>query len=214
MEKIIEAALKMIQPQMIVDFGGGSNVGKLLTAVSEKKMDITVCTPSEETAKKCRKLGIKVTPLDAISQIDIGFDGCDSITYDLTALKSKGGIHTMEKLYAQLAQRYVILAPKERMHDNLNPEIPLTLEVIQPATSQVIKKVIEIGGKASLRADFTTVNNAKLVDCYFDDFSQIQHNNQILAQQNGVIGTSYFEDLITDALITDTKEVTHYQRRD
>lgn len=213
MEKLLEAAIKLIQPGMVVSFGGGNTVGRLMKEVAKENLDITVCTPSEVTKETCLELGFDVRELDQVDHIDLGFDGCDSLDEALNVLKSKGGIHTFEKLYAQKANNYVILGPRERMEKKLNPDIFLSLEVIEPAIEQVIDYVESLGGKAKLRqsGDIAGMVRTKLgnglVDCYFDNWDNIGEINQKLSSLNGVVGTSYFHDLVTAALLSDGDQV-------
>lgn len=213
MEKLIEEALNLIKPKMTVSFGGGSNVGRLIKEVAHKNIDITICTPSEVTKKSCQNLGLSVIDLAQVTHIDLGFDGCDSLDENLNVLKSNGGIHTFEKIYAQLADNYVILAPKARLREKLNPEVFLSLEVIEAAVPQVCSLVTKLGGKADVRQSNdiagmvrTRLGNG-LVDCTFDNWDNIEKINQQLSEFNGVVGTSYFHDLVTLALLSDGDQV-------
>ncbi|KRK81109.1 ribose-5-phosphate isomerase A [Companilactobacillus nodensis] len=213
MEKIIEAAINLIQPKMTVSFGGGSNVGRLLKEVARQKLDITVCTPSEVTKKSCQDLGMQVSELDQIKQIDLGFDGCDSLDENLNALKSNGGIHVFEKIYAQMAKNYIILAPKERLKSELDPDVFLSLEVIEAAIPQVIELVTELGGQAVVRqsSDVAGIVRTRLgnglVDCTFDNWDNILEIDQKISSFNGVVATSYFHNLISAALLSDGDQV-------
>lgn len=218
MEKLIESALKMIKPKMTVSFGGGRTVGRLIRALDVK--NIRVASPSEQTRQLCLGLKIPVVPLAQVTKFDLAFDGCDSLDYQLNALKSNGGIHTFEKLYASLADRYIIMAPQERFTKELNPDVQLTLEVLDLAIPQVLKKVIELKGTAKVRQSqdmagmVRTPNGNGLVDCHFSDWSEINQINKVLASMNGVLGTSYFKDLVTDALLATDEDVKHIKKED
>ncbi|WP_125712844.1 ribose-5-phosphate isomerase A [Companilactobacillus kedongensis] len=213
MEKLLEEAIKLIQPKMIVSFGGGNTVGRLLHEVAAKKLDIIVCTPSEVTKDTCQKLGLEVRELNQLDKSDLAFDGCDSLDRNLNALKSNGGIHTYEKIYANLAKDYIILGPKERMREQLNADVFLSLEVIEPAIEQVIELVTALGGHAKVRQsqDIAGIVRTRLgnclVDCTFNNWEKIDVIDQELSEFNGVVGTSYFHNLITKALLADGEKV-------
>jgi len=213
MEKLIETAVSLIQPNMTISFGGGRTVGRLIRAIKEPS--IRVASPSEMTRQLCRDLEIPVIPLDQVDKFDLAFDGCDSLDHNLNALKSNGGIHTFEKLYANLADRYIIMAPVVRYTENLNAEVPLSVEVLELAIPQVIKVVEVLGGKASVRQSndmagmVRTPNGNGLVDCHFDDWTEIDSINARIEQMTGVVGTSYFKDLVTDALLATDDDVKH-----
>ena len=218
MKKLIESALKMIKPGMTVSFGGGRTVGRLIKALDVE--NIRVASPSEQTRQLCLDLKIPIVPLEQVTKFDLAFDGCDSLDYQLNALKSNGGIHTFEKLYASLADRYIIMAPQERFTRELNPKVQLTLEVLDLAIPQVLKKVIELKGTPEVRQSqdmagmVRTPNGNGLIDCYFNDWSEINKINNTLAPMNGVIGTSYFKNLVTDALLATDEDVKYIKKED
>lgn len=218
MEKLIETAVSMIKPGMSVSFGGGRTVGRLIKALEDTS--ITISSPSEMTRNLCQELNIPVVSLDQVSKFDLAFDGCDSLDENLDALKSNGGIHTFEKLYASIADRYIILAPIEKYSQSLNPKVQLTLEVLDLAIPQVIKRVEELGGSAAVRQSsdiagmVRTPNGNGLVDCYFNDWSEIDVVDDDLAKMNGVLGTSYFKNLVTDALLATNDGIQHIKKED
>nr|WP_243673711.1 hypothetical protein [Lactiplantibacillus plantarum] len=49
-QAIVQQALTLIKPQMVVGFGGGSTVGELVKEAANHVNDITVVTPSPTTA--------------------------------------------------------------------------------------------------------------------------------------------------------------------
>ncbi|GEO46862.1 ribose 5-phosphate isomerase A [Companilactobacillus kimchii] len=217
MEKLIEEARDLIEPNMYVSFGGGRTVGRLIRSITDKS--IKVSSPSEMTRDLCRELDIPVVPLEQVDHFDLAFDGCDSLDDNLNVLKSNGGIHTFEKLYANLAKRYIILAPKSRSTKTFNVEIPLCLEVMELAIPQVKVEVEKLGGKVEVRQSsemagmVRTVNGNALVDCHFNNWDRIDEIDTKLAQMTGVVGTSYFKNLVTDALLSTDSDVIHLQRK-
>jgi ribose 5-phosphate isomerase A len=216
MGKLIEVAKSMIKPQMTVSFGGGRTVSKLVKSLVD--IDIQVSTPSEMTRELCLELNIPVISIMEINRFDLAFDGCDSLDENLNALKSNGGIHTFEKLYANLADKYVIMAPKEKFASKLNPAVPLTLEVLDQAILQIIKEVQFLGGRGIVRQSkdiagmVRTSNGNGLIDCYFEDWEKIDQIDAVLTEQNGVLGTSYFKNLVTDALLASNNGVEHIKK--
>lgn len=91
---------------MHVSLGGGQNVAKLARILAAKpELDLQFGAPSELTAQTGTELELTFQLLSQLDHIDVGFDDCDSINTDLVALKSNGGIHFFEKLYAINASR-------------------------------------------------------------------------------------------------------------
>lgn len=218
MEKLIESALNMIKPGMTVSFGGGRTVGRLIRALDATT--IHVASPSEQTRQLCQELNIPIVPLEQVTKFDLAFDGCDSLDHNLNVLKSNGGIHTFERLYANLAERYIIMAPAERFTDKLNADVQLALEVMDLAIPQVLTEVEQLGGKANVRQSqdmagmVRTPNGNGLVDCHFENWDEIDSINNKLAAMTGVLGTSYFKDVVTDALLATDEDVKHIKKED
>lgn len=222
MKTIIDAALAMLRPHMTISLGGGSNVSKLAQEIATvHNLPLTICTPSELTKLKCEQLSLSVSPLSQITSVDFAFDGCDSADYQLNLLKSNGGIHTLEKIYAQTATEYIILTPFSRIKPQLDHRVPLTLEVLADAVSQVLRLTSHLGLKAQQRKDQTvasfarTPNGNRLIDCYAVSWQNIENLNFELRQFNGVVGTSYFSNTATAIITTlDNKEVKLIRKGD
>ncbi|WP_369187715.1 ribose-5-phosphate isomerase A [Lactobacillus delbrueckii] len=62
-------------------------------------------------------------PAEEADQLDLAFDGADSVDFSLKALKSKGGIHLFEKIAAQEADEYVLLLLEGRLREKLGPDV-------------------------------------------------------------------------------------------
>lgn len=95
---ISELALRKIKNGMPVSLGGGHNVFNLAQAIKEAKLDIQLCSPSELTRLNCKSIGLQVDALDRINHVDLAFDGCNSVNYNLNALKSGAAFIYMKKL--------------------------------------------------------------------------------------------------------------------
>ncbi|QYH52945.1 ribose-5-phosphate isomerase A [Liquorilactobacillus hordei] len=221
MTPIIQKSLTLIKPNMTISLGGGSNVAKLASALAVKpELNLTICTPSELTKNYCNSLGISVTNSDEVKHINLAFDGCDSLDTNLNALKSNGGIHLFEKINAELADDYIILALLERVTKSLNPQIPLTLEVVDVTSAVVLRLLKYLNLKSNIRLAKDIAGYARtpsgnlLIDCYAHDWNNISQINSIVSQQNGVIATSFFENLITLGLTFDETGKVHEFRKE
>ena len=221
MTPIIQKSLTLIKPNMTISLGGGSNVAKLASALAVKpELNLTICTPSELTKNYCNSLGIPVTNSDEVKHINLAFDGCDSLDTNLNALKSNGGIHLFEKINAELADDYIILAPLERVTNSLNPQIPLTLEVVDVTSAVVLRLLKHLNLKSNIRLAKDIAGYARtpsgnlLIDCYAHDWNNISQINSVVSQQNGVIATSFFENLITLGLTFDETGKVHEFRKE
>ncbi|AVK64329.1 ribose 5-phosphate isomerase A [Lactobacillus sp. CBA3606] len=211
-QTIAQAALKHIQPGMVVGFGGGSTVGELVNEAANFVNDIQVVTPSPTTRQLATVLGYTVIDPQYCDRIDIAFDGCDQLDHHGSALKSGGGIHTNEKIIASLADNYWLLTLQSRLVDSFDPKIPLVLEVLPRALALVMREVAARGGQATVRTatnrdGLTLTDNGNLIiDCQFPNYAQLSELNHQLKLLAGVVETSYFDRLVTNAILGD--EVT------
>lgn len=208
-QAIVQQALTLIKPQMVVGFGGGSTVGELVKEVANHVNDITVVTPSPTTRQLATVLGYTVVDTVYCDRVDIAFDGCDQLDHHGNALKSGGGIHANEKIIASLADEYWLLTMQDRLVDQFDIKTPLVLEVLPAALSLVMRTVSDLGGQATIRTannrdGFTLTDSGNLlIDCHFPTYAKLTDLNVELATLAGVVETSYFDHLVTNAWLGD-----------
>lgn len=219
---ITSLALQKIKPKMVVSLGGGSNVHALAEALAASKLkkQIRLVSPSELTRKSGQSLGLKIQQLEAEEKIDLAFDGCDSVNYQLNALKSKGGIHLFEKTYAERSHEYILLTPYQRIKKELDPQVFLSVEIAQPCLNNVYQKIINLGLKPKIRLGQKVAAYARsplgnyLIDIYNSTWQNIHELNQKIKGFNGVIATSYFENLVTSIITEKNKQAIEIKKGD
>ncbi|WP_019241628.1 MULTISPECIES: ribose-5-phosphate isomerase A [Bacillus] len=161
----------------------------------------------------CLKNGLEVLPTSDISHISIAFDGCDEVDEQFCALKSAGGIHTKEKLIAQMAEEYILLIDTTKLVQSLTFKHPVVLEVLEDAFSYVEKRIRELGGKVVARTsaakDGMTIsdNGHLLLDAYFQNVNDVIALETSLKGIAGVIETSLFTNVVTKIIISDDQDI-------
>lgn len=209
----IQQALALIQPGMTVSLGGGRHMQWLAEAIAHSTLtDLQLCSPSALTLADCRQLQLPICEQPV--KIDLAFDGCDSVDQQFNLLKSNGGIHTDEHLFAQLAEQYVILTETAKVTPRLNPQVPLTVEVLPAAAPALLAHAAHLGLTAQVRVAanyqgyvYTRAGNV-LVDCQAMNWDNLAGLNAMLLQYTGVVATSYFPQAATMVLAeTDNGEV-------
>lgn len=202
-------ALKYIKKNSIIGLGGGATISHLITYLKEADIEVTIVTPSFSTQKQCVENGLKVLPTWAVDSLDIAFDGCDEVDYDLNALKSGGGIHTKEKIIAKMAKEYILLVDENKVVKKLEFKYPVVLEIIPESKSFVEKQVKKLGGIATMRSssakDGATVSDhgLYLMDVNFnkDNIESISNLNDELKKITGVVETSLFHNIVAKAIV-------------
>lgn len=207
-------ALKHIKNNSIIGLGGGSTIAYLIDYIKENnELKVKVVTPSIKTKLLCIKRGLEVLHTFAVDKIDIAFDGCDEVDEDLNALKSGGGIHTKEKLIANMSDEYVLLVDHSKLVKRLTFKHPVVLEILQDSLNYVSRKVEELGGAISMRNSsakdgFTISDNGNLLmDVKFSNVNNIKELENKLKDICGVVDISLFTKVVTKAIVVSEKGV-------
>jgi len=113
---------------MRLGLGTGSTVAHLLPALAERaRRDVRCVATSPETERVARELGLQVSSLDELGELDLAIDGADQIDPGGWLVKGGGGAHTREKIVAGAARRFVVIASAEKAVARLAPPVPLEL---------------------------------------------------------------------------------------
>src|ERR1700692_1288480 len=90
-----ESAVAQVANGMIVGLGSGSTAALAVSALGRRVREglrMVGIPTSESTAAQARELGIRLTDLDAESQIDVTIDGADEVEEgNLNLIKGRGG---------------------------------------------------------------------------------------------------------------------------
>ncbi len=206
-QECAKAALKYIESDKIIGLGGGSTIGYLIDFIQEEDLKVKIVTPSFQTKLLCVKQGLEVLPTCSVDLVDVAFDGCDEVDENLNALKSGGGIHTQEKLIAQMAKEYILLVDDSKFVPELTYKHPVVLEILQDSLALVLKKVGEIGGKAVVRSSsvkegYTISDHGNfLIDVYVEPVKDSTQFERMLREIPGVIDVSLFTKVVTKVLV-------------
>lgn len=209
-QKCAKEAAKMIKDGMIIGFGGGSTVQYLIEEVALSGKKIQAVTPSMDTEEICNTYHIPVLSLSCVDHIDLAFDGCDELDRNLNAIKSCGGIHTREKIVAEMADQYFLLADESKFFEELQFHYPITVEVLPSARSYVGKRLEQLGGVVSERhctnkTGLTITDDGNyLMEVEFKSVLDIEILNQKLNAIPGLVGHALFYQVGTGAIISGT----------
>ncbi|WP_297077866.1 ribose 5-phosphate isomerase A [uncultured Enterococcus sp.] len=206
-------ALKKIRSGMVLGLGGGSTIGYLVDMIKETKLDVQIVTPSEKTKQHCINSGLTVLDTAYVSQVDLAFDGCDEVDEELIVLKSMGGIHTEEKIIAQMAKEYIVLVDESKVSKTLSFKVPLTLEVVKEAIGSVIESLKPLGTSAlrmSQTSDsYTYTSRGTVLIDFIPQTIEFARLNQRLLMTPGIVDTSLFYKIATGAIVV--TETTDYE---
>lgn len=126
-----EAALKLVEPDMILGLGTGSTAAifvRLLAEQVKAGLKIVATPTSEATDKLARSLGVRIIAPDDLERIDLTIDGADEFDPDLNLIKGGGAALLREKIIAEASARMVVIADAAKEVKSLG-RFPLPIEV-------------------------------------------------------------------------------------
>ena len=145
-----ERALDFVRPGMRLGLGSGSTAKIFVDVLGERVrsgLEIRTVATSEATAAQARALGIPLTTLDEMPELDLTIDGADEISPDLTLIKGGGGAHLREKIVAAASARMIVVADESKAVPVLG-RFPLPIEVV-PFGLASTRKAIEAATAAA-----------------------------------------------------------------
>ena len=160
------AALDYIRDGISLGVGTGSTVDHFIDALPAHAHRLTrVASSSERSTSRLRSLGIEVTPISEVADIDLYVDGADEATKHLHLIKGGGGALTREKILAGAARRFVCIVDASKLVASLGA-FPLPVEVLPAARAYVMRQMMKAGGQPIVRAGFVTDNGNEIVDVH------------------------------------------------
>src|ERR1700683_3998264 len=102
-----ERALQLVTSGMKLGLGSGSTARQFVDLMGERVkagLDVRCVATSEGTAAQAKALGIPLSTLDEISELDLTVDGADEVDPKLNLIKGGGGALLREKIVASASK--------------------------------------------------------------------------------------------------------------
>ncbi len=171
-----ESAAAQVTDGMIVGLGSGSTAALAVNALGRRVSEglrIVGIPTSDATAAQARALGIPLTSLAEVSQIDMTIDGADEVEEgSLNLIKGLGGALLREKIVANASKRLVIVVDDRKLVSRLGAHDPVPVEVVPFGWQASARKLLDMGAKPVLRRNpdgepFTSDGGHNILDCAF-----------------------------------------------
>lgn len=200
-----EKAIGMVEPGMRLGLGTGSTAKHFVDLLGERVkrgLDV-VCVPtSEATLMQAKALGIKLTTLDDMPELDLTVDGADELDGSLRLIKGGGGALLREKIVAAASERMVVIADVSKRVATLGA-FPLPVEVVRfglTATRHMIEGLAADAGchgeirlrQGSDRQPFVTDGGNYIFDCAFGKIEEPDALDEALKLIPGVVENGLF----------------------
>jgi ribose 5-phosphate isomerase A len=184
-------------------------------------INVSLYTSSMQTQLFLNQSGMQALDISLVDELDIYFDGCDQVDIQLNALKSGAGIHTIEKLFAAMAKRFIILADSSKFVSRMDKKFPLALEILPQATGFVMAEMKRIFPETTLQTrmlengekPIITRNGNLLVDCFFPEWPELGFLNKESKKIKGVVEISLFYRMASEAIIAGNSGIHRYIRK-
>lgn len=219
-----EAAVSWVQEGMTVGIGTGSTVAFFIAAlgrrIREESLHMYGVPTSFMSRVACGEAGIICLDPSAVRSLDLTVDGADEIDPALNAIKGGGAAHTIEKIIASLAQRFVLIADASKLTPRLGSGFPLPVELMPQAWGLFCRCAEEAGLTYTLRqavrkdGPVITDNGNFIVDVQILEHQDIQTVDRLLLAIPGVVDTGLFTGIATEAVVSDGERVWTLRRPD
>jgi ribose 5-phosphate isomerase A len=184
-------AAGLVQDGMRVGLGTGSTAHWLIVALAERRLDITCTATSVRSEELARSLGLTVLAADDIATLDIAIDGADEIDPEFNLVKGGGGAHLREKIIAQMATRFVVVADESKLVGRLGA-FGVPLEVVDFAPGVVAGRVSALGAAAVTTREARSDNGNLLMDAHFPNVDDPATLARALEEIPGVVEHGIF----------------------
>ena len=210
---------------MKLGLGTGSTIQHFLELLAVEldagRLDDIVGVPTSlRTERSCRELGIALTTLADSPALDLAVDGADEIDPQLDLIKGLGGALLREKMVAQAAERFAVIADAGKQVQQLGTRSPLPVEVVEfqweahePFLGRLgCRPVLRVGSDSE---PYRTDNGNLILDCHFaEGIPDSAALDRALNDRAGVVEHGLFLGMATEAHIASADGVGHITKED
>ena len=219
-ELAAHASLQFVRDGDVVGLGTGSTAAYAIRFLGERVrsgLKIRGVSTSAQTQNLAASLGISLTTLEEVEQIDVTIDGADEFDPELRLIKGGGGALLREKIIASATRQEIIIVDSNKQVSVLG-KFPLPVEVIRFAEAIVNKKISALGATVQLRRDgagqpFITDEGHHILDCHFGQIPDPTALAHTLSEMPGVVEHGLFINLADVVLLAKGSEVLEFRRK-
>lgn len=214
-EIIAIKALDYVTDNSMIGLGTGSTanffIKHLAIKIKNERLNIQVVASSTVSEIEAQRNKLNLIGIDTLETLDLYVDGADEITNDLNVLKGRGYDLVKEKILAQSANKFIIIADHSKRVNRIGENYPIPIEVLK-STWRLSKKILDKFGQGSLRknaaGDAYAISSAGnyIFDYSFDEMPLRDLHEKILSTP-GVIETGIFYAITDCALIVDNGHI-------
>jgi ribose 5-phosphate isomerase A len=218
-EVAARASLKYVHDGQIVGLGTGSTATIAIRLLGERVragLKIRGIPTSIASRDLATQLGIPLTTLDEVQQIDVTIDGADEFDPCLNLIKGGGGAMLREKIVASASRQLVIVTDSSKQVSVLG-KFPLPVEVIGFAEPLIAKKISALGATVARRQDasgkpYITDEGHHILDCHFGQIPNPPALARTLSDMPGIVEHGLFVGMANVVLMAKAGNVEEFRR--
>jgi ribose 5-phosphate isomerase A len=204
-----QRAAMLVEDGMRVGLGTGTTSVMFIRALGERVREglkIRCVASSDASAELGRSLGMDVTTLDELPELDLYIDGADEVGPGLALIKGGGAALLREKIVASAAKKFIVVADGSKVVPVLG-KFPLPVEVIKMARPLVERKLSALGLNPVLRmqkdgsSPLLTDEQNYLLDCHCGAIQDPARTAAEIRAIVGVVEHGLFLGMAASALI-------------
>lgn len=202
-------AVEFVEDGMAVGLGTGTTATMFIHSLGERVQQgglrIRCVASSEASYNLAKSLGMDVTTLEELPELDVYIDGADEVAPGLALIKGGGGALLREKIVASAARKFIVVVDSSKIVPHLG-KFPLPVETIQLATPLVTKRLAALELNPTLRhhpdgSVYITDEGNHILDCACGEILDPAKVAGEIRQIVGVVEHGIFLNMATLALI-------------
>jgi len=216
-------AVEHVRDGYVVGLGSGSTAAYAIRELGRRLRtgeltDILGVPTSHQAAMTAVEAGVPLTTLYEHPEVDVAIDGADQIDPKLNLIKGLGAALTREKVVAESARLFIVVADERKLVEVLGGRCPVPLEVLPFALPRVLKKLRKIAIRADVRwgsgkvGPVVTDNGNFIIDAYFERIEDPKELHKQLKAITGVLETGIFPGIAKIAYVGTRKTVKRIER--
>jgi ribose 5-phosphate isomerase A len=216
---VAKRAVEFVRDGMAVGLGTGTTatmfIRELATRV-QQGLKIRCVASSDASHDLGRSLGMDVTTLDELPELDLYVDGADEVGPELALIKGGGGALLREKIVASAAKEFLVVVDSTKLVERLG-KFPLPVEVVKMALPVVEPRLAALGLNPHQRkaktgdGPYLTDEKNYILDC---ECGAIEDPEVVAAEIRGIVGVvehGLFLGMASLALVAGEDGVTEHR---
>jgi ribose 5-phosphate isomerase A len=212
-------AAELVEDGMAVGLGTGTTATLFIRELGKRVQQglrIRCVASSDASHKLGLQLGMDVTTLDELPELDVYIDGADEVGPGLALIKGGGGALLREKIVASAAKEFIVVVDSTKIVKHLG-RFPLPVEVVKMALPVVGPRLAALGLHPKLRGaksgagPYLTDEGNYILDCAC---GRIEDPEELAAEIRSIVGVvehGLFLGMATLALVAGEDGVTEHR---